>query len=205
MREGGNEVSKSKADPTRVRHDLEAAAAAQEIILVRRAIARADELEGYVVELSPDWFLLHLLDESIFLNGYVALRVADVRRVKVIGAPDSFEARALRHFGQQVRRPEGIDLTSTAGLLTTVAEHYPVVSIHFEEAEPDSLRAGKVLGTLAGVLMLHEISPEATWDEQPTMLPISCITRVDFGGRYEEALAAVGGVRPGKPTRPLRM
>ena len=37
------------------------------------------------------------------------------------------------------------------------------------------------------------IDPDAKWDEAPTEYRFSRITRVDFGGDYEDALYLVGG------------
>ena len=38
-----------------------------------------------------------------------------------------------------------------------------------------------------------EIDPDAMWAQKPTTIRLSDITRVDFGGGYEEALRLVGG------------
>jgi hypothetical protein len=38
-----------------------------------------------------------------------------------------------------------------------------------------------------------EINPDASWQSKPRQYRIGEITRVDFGGDYEEALHMVGG------------
>jgi hypothetical protein len=43
-----------------------------------------------------------------------------------------------------------------------------------------------------GVSLL-EIGPDAAWDNESETYRLSEITRVDFGGDYEEALHLVGG------------
>ena len=43
------------------------------------------------------------------------------------------------------------------------------------------------------VLRFLEIDPDAVWEQKPTKINLSDITRVDFGGQYEEALHLVGG------------
>jgi hypothetical protein len=53
-----------------------------------------------------------------------------------------------------------------------------------------------------------EIDPHAQWDPDPSAHKISEITRVNFGGGYEDALALVGGAPPTPATRakvPLRL
>jgi len=42
-------------------------------------------------------------------------------------------------------------------------------------------------------LSLQEIGPDAVWDEASTQYTLKQITRVDFGGDYEDALHLVGG------------
>lgn len=40
---------------------------------------------------------------------------------------------------------------------------------------------------------LLEIGPGASWDDQPNEYKLRDITRIDFGGDYEQALHLVGG------------
>lgn len=192
----GATVMMQPADVGRTIATLTSALSHHEIVNIARAIPKADELEGFIVALGPDWFLLHLLDDGMFLNGYVALRMRDIREVAVMGGPDSFPARALRHYGDEVRRPEGVDLATTASLLRTIGERYPVISIHAEVVEPDACYVGAIVETVPDAVILREISPEATWDEETTRWDVEEITRVDLGGRYEMALTAVGGAPP---------
>ena len=42
-----------------------------------------------------------------------------------------------------------------------------------------------------GELSLLEIRPDATWEDTPTDYRLSQITRVNFGGDYEDALHIV--------------
>ena len=65
-----------------VRGELEAAAGDQPLIRVSRGIRRSDEIDGFVVGLGQAWVLLAVLDPTIDLNGYVALRLADVSKVE---------------------------------------------------------------------------------------------------------------------------
>jgi hypothetical protein len=45
-------------------------------------------------------------------------------------------------------------------------------------------------------MSLLEINPDATWDDTPSEYRLSEITRVNFGGDYEDALYLVGGSPP---------
>jgi hypothetical protein len=46
-----------------------------------------------------------------------------------------------------------------------------------------------------GRVTLLEIGPDATWDGRLESYQLSEITRVDFGGDYEDALHLIGGRR----------
>src|SRR5688572_18739535 len=89
----------------------------EELIRLRRAIRGADRLEGFVAGVGREWILVHVFDADMFLDGYSAVRIADLRRVERRGGPESFPVRALRHFGQTPVVPEGVDLDSVQGLL----------------------------------------------------------------------------------------
>ena len=52
---------------------------------------------------------------------------------------------------------------------------------------------GRVVSIVSGKLSLLEIEPGAVWEETPTRYSLEEITRVDFGGDYEDALYLVGG------------
>jgi hypothetical protein len=52
---------------------------------------------------------------------------------------------------------------------------------------------GRVMGIDRGRVSLLEISPDAIWEKRPSEYPLREITRVNFGGDYEDALAMVGG------------
>jgi hypothetical protein len=52
-------------------------------------------------------------------------------------------------------------------------------------------------------MAMREITPAATWLDEPSRFFCSEITRIDFGGPYEEALQLVGGNPPSAMPQPL--
>jgi len=173
--------------------ELSAVAGTEELVRVHRNIPKADRVEGFVVGIGERWVLLNLFDSDMFLDGYVALRLNDIRRIERRGGPDSFPLRALRHFGESPRTPDEVGLDTSEGLLTSLGSKYPLLIIHVERLDPKVCYVGKFVATSKRSLRLLEISPDASWDEKPTKWPLSEIRRVEVGSRYAEALHAIGG------------
>lgn len=172
---------------------LSVVAGTEELVRIRRGIRKSDRVEGFVVGVGEQWVLLNVFDPDMFLDGYAALRVSDIRRVEQRGGPDSFPLRALRHFGESPGAPpDSVDLDTIKGLLASLGSKYPLLLIHVEELDPEVCYVGKVVSASRESLRLLEISPRATWDEKPTKWPLKAITRVEVGTRYAEALHAVG-------------
>jgi hypothetical protein len=165
----------------------------EELVRIRRGIRKADRLEGFVVGVGERWVLLHVLNPDMFLDGYAALRLKDIRRVESRGGADSFPLRALRHFGESPRTPEAVSLDTIQGVLSSLADGYPLLTIHVERLDPEVCYIGKFVKASNRSLHLLEIRTSATWDKTPTKWPLKEITRIEVGGRYPEALHAIGG------------
>ena len=67
------------------------------------------------------------------------------------------------------------------------------MTIHREQVDPDVCSIGRVQGVNWGRVSLLEIGPDAIWEDKPDEFRIKEITRVNFGGDYENALYLVGG------------
>ncbi|MGB7548307.1 MAG: hypothetical protein WBM14_11195 [Terracidiphilus sp.] len=182
--------------------------------LLREALANAlvvrfgnpyDEgsTHGYVLDIGPRFFLLGLIGEDIRFNGFQCFRLEDVRRLQVPDPYADFIVAALRKRSQQIRKRPNVDLSSLSELLKSANCIFPLVTIHRECAKPDACWIGRVLDVTKSHVLMHEIGPDAFWDEKPSRYLLNQITRVEFGGDYEEALHLVGGKlkRPKKPIR----
>jgi hypothetical protein len=162
---------------------------------------------GYVLDIGPQFFLLGLIDESMKFNGFQCQLVSDLRRIKVPDPYEDFIVAALRKRGQSIDAKPEIDLSSLPALLKSANALFPLVTIHRERAKPGECFIGKVLDISERNLLLHTIDPGAVWHKKPSRFRLSEITRVDFGGGYEEALHLVGGnpktlKKPTKAKRP---
>ncbi len=152
---------------------------------------------GYILDIGPRFFLLALIDDCLKFNGFQCLCLSDIRRLRVPAPYAEFAVAALRKQGQLIRRKPSIDLDSLPKLLKSANRLFPLITIHRERVAPDTCKIGRVIDVTKSRLSLLEIGPDAVWDEKPSRVRLSEITRIDFGGGYEEALHLVGG----KPKR----
>lgn len=175
---------------------MENAAREQRLLRISRTIRRSDKIDGFVVGVGQAWVLLAVLDPNIYLNGYTALRLGDVSKVKRRGGPVTFVGRALAARGEWPPVAVDVDLDSVADLVRTGSNVAPLVTLHVEEDDPDVCYVGRPVRFTNRSVRLLEITPQAEWRDRPTKWSLADVTRVDFGGRYEEALALIGGAPP---------
>ncbi|MEO6906784.1 MAG: hypothetical protein ABI210_02740 [Abditibacteriaceae bacterium] len=186
------------------RKDLLKAIDLTQIVELDRTPEIKDRLEGYVVGMSELFLMLHLVDpEYINLNGYVVLRMDDIRRYRVRDDKDFFLNRAFKLKGvNSVPQPE-IDLSSFPSLLSTANLAYPLINIQREIMDPDICFIGQLEKMTDKTVTLKEIDPAARW-ERIRRYRFEDITRIQFGGGYEESLALVAAYES-KSVRPNRI
>ncbi|WP_449066735.1 hypothetical protein [Planomonospora algeriensis] len=175
--------------------ELERALRVGKPVGVRRMIRGTARLDAYVVGVGRKWALLHTVCDQIRLDGYSAVRIRDVEHATDSGWPGAdFVHRALSLRGDVPAPLPDIDLDSTARLIETMAEAFPLLGLTFEEIDPDALFIGRARGiTSKKRVRLQQISSRAAWDGFCTMHKIGDITRLDAGDGYAEALRLVGG------------
>jgi hypothetical protein len=148
---------------------------------------------GYVLDIEPEFFLLGLIDDNIKFNGFQCALISDLRKVKVPDPYEGFVVAALRKRRERIDRKPDIDLSSLPALLMSASILFPLVTILRERIKPDECAIGRVVDISENSFLLKTIDPDAVWEEKPTRFRLSDVTRVDFGGGYEEALHLVGG------------
>jgi hypothetical protein len=152
--------------------------------------------QGYVLDIGPRFFLLGFVDDDIRFNGFQCMRLTDVRRLRVPDPYADFIVAALRKRGEIIRKKPRVGLNTLPELLRSANQLFPLVTIHQERLDLDTCKIGRVIAINKSHVSLLEIGPDAIWDEKPTDVPLREITRVDFGGSYEDALHLVGGDPP---------
>lgn len=171
--------------------------AKDELALVRIDRGRdVDSVEGYVVGVGVRWLLLAFLDDAIVLDGHTALRLQDVRRVRFrTNGGMAQQALTLRGQWPPALPAEPIDLDDDRGLFTSLLTQ-PFLNVQPENDNPDVCYIGAPEGLGDRSLRLLEITPRGVWGTRTTKYRVQDITRVEIGGRYEQALLSVAGTAP---------
>jgi len=154
-------------------------------------------VRGYILDVGPKFFLLALVSDRIWFDGFECFRVGDVRGIR----PDPhgrFAESALRKRRERLPRKPRVSVKNLEELLVSAGSRFPQVTIHREGVDSGVCWIGRVLGVERKHVSLLGITPDATWEEKPESFRLSEITRVSFGGDYESALHLVGGHPSGK-------
>jgi hypothetical protein len=158
-----------------------------DLVRIHRTVERGFA-EGYVVDVGAEWFALSLVADLIIFNGFQVFRLREVSSVEVPAPHAGFVERVLR-IRRQTRPPDPrIDLTDIATVLKTASASYPLITVHREVVDPEVCHIGSVARIADGMVALKLISADAEWLKEQESFLLPDITRVDFGGLYEEAL-----------------
>lgn len=167
--------------------ELTRTAGTDKIYEIDRSPMTTDPDEGYVVGAGADLILLQALDPNLYLNGYSVIRVADIDQFRELDDHDSFAHRALKLRNISPTPLPAVSLESIETALRSAAELYPLLSIHCEQIDNEVCFIGQLESLTETDLTLKLIDPGANWDETKTF-DLLDITKIDFGGAYEDAL-----------------
>jgi hypothetical protein len=167
-----------------------------DLIEVKRRLKDVYTTIGFVVDFSDSLVLFHVLDTNMFqLNGYAAVREQDISHYRVLSKSEYWQCRAIKHFGLRPVRPDGILVASLPDLLKSVAKHYPLIVIHPERKKPDVCYIGPLISMTERTCTIEDLDCNAEWTG-PRRIRLEDVTRVEFDGGYENALAATAPKRP---------
>ena len=149
-------------------------------------------VRGYVLDVGPKFFLVAVVSDRIWFDGFECFRVGDVRDLRA-DPHRAFADSALQKRGERVPKKPRVSVASIEELLLSASREFPLVTVQREHVDPDVCWIGRILSVERGRVSLLEITPDATWEKQPEFYRLSEITRVSFGADYETALHLVGG------------
>lgn len=170
---------------------LRNAIATNEIVQLERSRIEEGHLTGFITSVGRGIVVLNLVDDSIRPNGWVCIRLIDITDCDVPYQHAAFVKRALWLRGYECQTAIELDVSSIANLLGAIPVNYRVVSIHCELNTPAEFWVGKLISIESEEVSILPLSPDANWENDEVRLKLDDVTRVDFGGGYEEALASV--------------
>lgn len=176
------------------RASLVGAKKSQALVRVSRSV-ESGWATGYVVGAGPEFFALCLVSDLVIFNGFQVLRFVDLSSVEVPDPYADFVERALVLRKELRPQDPSIDLKDLPSLLQSASAAFPLIGIHREIKDPDVSYIGSVVGVTKDTVTLKTIGPDAGWNEEPETFTLNEITRVDFGGLYEQALDLVAKAR----------
>lgn len=162
---------------------------------VKRRLKDTGTTTGFIVDFSDSLVLLHTFDTDTFrLNGYSVIRKADISHYRVFSKAEYWQFRAVRRFRLRPMQPAGISVASLPELLKSVAEHYPLITLHPEKTKPEVCFIGTLASMTERTFTIEDLNCNAEWSG-PRRMKFGDVTRVEFGGGYEAALAVTAPKR----------
>lgn len=146
--------------------------------------------DGFIIDANEEMVLLQLVDDSIRLNGYQILFLEDISDFVHPAPFNDFQKKVLELRQEEIQNPE-IALGELNEILLSISEDYGLVTLHREELESDSCEIGRVIKADDVSFELEEIGSDARWFDETYEYDLYDITRIEFGGAYEEALLLV--------------
>ena len=140
------------------------------------------EVDGYMLGIGPQFFLVAVVGDEIRFNAYQCFRVSDVRRLQVPSPRSGFYETAFKLRRERIPKMPRVSLATLPSLLQSASRKFPLITIHREKVDPDVCQIGRVTKVAAGKLQMLGIDPDAKWYSSPDEYRLAEITRVDFGG-----------------------
>jgi hypothetical protein len=147
-------------------------------------------IRGYVLDIGPVFFLIAVVSDRVWFDGFECFRIQDVRRV-VAEPYAKFAETALRKRRERRPKKPRVSVASVGELLLTAGRAFPLVTLHREAINSRVCSIGRILGVEDGNVSLLEINPDATWEKTPITYRLKDITHVNLGGDYANALHLV--------------
>ena len=174
-----------------------------DLVEIHRPPIDEHRLEGFLLERNKDLILLNVINTDVVcFNGYSVIRRDDVLKMKV-NRKNAFMIRALALKGYAASEPSGISIANWPELLESVNRQFPLFAIHQEWLDNGVCYIGRLAARTATTFGLKEIDPDARWSRSRSY-NFKDLTKVDFGGGYEDSLARLASTHTRKRTAEVR-
>jgi hypothetical protein len=144
-------------------------------------------LRGFVLVVSDTLTLLNVLTDEFRLGGFTVIRNVDVTGFSILDRDTHFAHRAVRLMKRKPRARPGVDITDWKTALVSAQHRFPLLALHPEARDPGVCYIGRIARLTEKTVTLHEIDTTAAWDGLGRHR-LEDLTRLEFGGGYEDAL-----------------
>lgn len=180
----------------KIRSRLLAAQQEQSLVRLDRVSRPGQTVDGFVVAVGRKWALLAQTMNGGFFDGYAAVHLREVARVR----PDrTFEQAFARTRPEWPPAPPSgrpaPDLDTTSRMLISFISPGALFSIE-RDKKYDAMWVGVPAELTSRHLYLWEVRPDATWHDAPLGYPPRSITLVKTGDHYLKALASMAAPVP---------
>lgn len=160
------------------------------IVELKRKHVSADIVKGIVLDLSENLILLAVLDDNFYLNGYTIVKVQDVTDYCIYDNSEYFLFKVRKCLNLTPEYSFCLDLNCIKSVCRDIHKYYPLVTV-FKAGSENSAFIGIITKLTEQTLSLYEIDSNAEWDKEYRFY-LEKISRLDWGGSYENALWQVG-------------
>jgi hypothetical protein len=165
------------------------------VVDVRRRYG--DNLVGIIAAHGRKWLLLHhVIDFEVL--GLVAVRIADLTRVRPQQDDNDVTARVLNELNTFPSPVEGLKWDTTAEALTSMTSLDPVITIRPDRRWLGTCHLGQLgpFDTEFKSFSLREITTVARWEKDFTSWRLTDVRRIDAGDSYARGLQLLAGPPP---------
>ncbi|MDB4988290.1 MAG: hypothetical protein JWN04_3468 [Myxococcaceae bacterium] len=168
------------------------------VCVERKRLVDEPGIVGRVLALGEELVVFSLISDDIQPNGFVVLRVADITSVRSPAPHAAFKEKVLAVRGRAPRFAAPSKPLSWRSLIDHAAPRWPLLAIYTEVKKPDVLFIAQVskMSLEGATVSTRLVAPGGIWNKRQKVFRMADITRIDFGGRYEEALAIALGLLP---------
>ena len=152
-------------------------------------------ITGFVTALGDAHVLLSPLDRGFEPDGYVALRLKDLTSARLLEPERSAAARVVSTRGTKAPATPPVVLCEEGGPCDSLARLGGVVTVYMDRRDPGFAYHGRIVGTGPQIVHLRRLDGAARWGETET-LRAKWLTRIEFQGATQRALALVAGEPP---------
>lgn len=173
--------------PSKIRRRLDLSLSSRRIATVVRDKFEIDMTDGFVIAVTDHWVVLHALDDGVYLDDIVMLRLQDVSGV-LFRDDNAYHHRAVAGMSDAIAA-FGFDAgVGAADLLKAVSPEGDILAIHLETLKGEPLVIGRVIRLRRKSFELHYVGRDGVWAKDAERWRYRDITRIEFGGRYLQAL-----------------